>query len=618
MSKDEKLTRIAIVSSDRCKPKRCRQECKRSCPVVKMGKLCIEVTPTSKIAWISEELCIGCGICVKKCPFKAIQIINLPKNLDKDTTHRYGNNAFKLHRLPTPRPGQVLGLVGTNGIGKSTALKILAGKLKPNLGRYDNPPDWQEILTHFRGSELQNFFTKILEDNLKAIIKPQYVDHIPRAVKGNVQRVLITKDERKKKEEIIDVLDLAKVLDREVAALSGGELQRFAIGVVCVQEADIYMFDEPSSYLDVRQRLRAARIIRTLLQPDKFVIAVEHDLSVLDYLSDFICCLYGVPGAYGVVTLPFSVREGINIFLAGFIPTENLRFRDISLSFKMQTTAEEDTVKDSKQHFRYSYPSMVKTFSSPAAAGQAAGGFKLNIESGDFTDSEIVVLLGQNGTGKTTFIRMLAGIIAPDDASVQIPKLNVSYKPQKISPKFDGTVKDLLLKKIRAAFTHAQFNTDVLKPLLIEPLLDQEVSHLSGGELQRVALCLALGKPADIYLIDEPSAYLDSEQRIVAAKVIKRFILHAKKTAFIVEHDFIMATYLADRVIVYEGEASIDCKANAPESLLTGMNKFLENLDITFRRDPTNYRPRINKLDSVKDSEQKKSGNYFFMDNTDE
>lgn len=147
---------IAIVNSDKCKPKKCRQECKKSCPVVKTGKLCIEVAPDSKIAFISERLCIGCGICPKKCPFDAINIINLPTNLETQVTHRYSANSFKLHRLPTPRPGQVLGLVGTNGIGKSTALKILSGKLKPNLGRYDNPPDWQEILKYFRGSELQS------------------------------------------------------------------------------------------------------------------------------------------------------------------------------------------------------------------------------------------------------------------------------------------------------------------------------------------------------------------------------------------------------------------------------------------------------------------------------
>jgi ATP-binding cassette subfamily E protein 1 len=613
--KGDKLTRIAIVSNDKCKPKKCRQECKRSCPVVKMGKLCIEVTEKDKLATISEELCIGCGICVKKCPFKAIQIINLPKNLESATTHRYGSNSFKLHRLPVPRPGQVLGLVGTNGIGKSTALKILAGKLKPNLGRWNSPPDWQEILTYFRGSELQNYFTKILEDNLKAIIKPQYVDQIPKAVKGTVSKIMEAKDERKIKEQIYDQLDLNTVLDRSVEALSGGELQRFAIGVVCVQDADIYMFDEPSSYLDVRQRLRAARTIRSLLQPTKYVIVVEHDLSVLDYLSDFICCLYGVPGAYGVVTLPFSVREGINIFLDGFVPTENLRFREISLSFKLSRTVEEEVVTEGGKHRRYSYPHMVKSFQSK---GADTGGFKLEVEAGDFTDSEIIVLLGQNGTGKTTFIRMLAGLLPADPGYPDIPKLNMSYKPQKIAPKFEGSVRDLLQKRIRENYLHPQFITDVTKPMLIEEIIDQEVLHLSGGELQRVALVLALGKPADIYLIDEPSAYLDSEQRIVAARVIKRFILHAKKTAFIVEHDFIMATYLADRVIVYDGEPSIDCKANAPESLLSGMNKFLKALEITFRRDPTNFRPRINKLDSVMDSEQKKAGNYFFMDNTDE
>uniref|UniRef100_A0A804R578 ABC transporter E family member 2 n=1 Tax=Zea mays TaxID=4577 RepID=A0A804R578_MAIZE len=330
----ERLTRIAIVSEDKCKPKKCRQECKKSCPVVKTGKLCIEVTSASKLAFISEELCIGCGICVKKCPFDAIEIINLPKDLEKDTTHRYGPNTFKLHRLPVPRPGQVLGLVGTNGIGKSTALKVLAGKLKPNLGRFKNPPDWQEILTYFRGSELQNYFTRILEDNLKAIIKPQYVDHIPKAVQGNVGQVLEQKDERDMKAELCVDLELNQVIDRNVGDLSGGELQRFAIAVVAVQNAEIYMFDEPSSYLDVKQRLKAAQVIRSLLRPNSYVIVVEHDLSVLDYLSDFICCLYGKPGAYGVVTLPFSVREGINIFLAGFVPTENLRFRDESLTFK--------------------------------------------------------------------------------------------------------------------------------------------------------------------------------------------------------------------------------------------------------------------------------------------
>lgn len=603
----DKSTRIAIVSTDKCKPKKCRQECRKGCPVVKTGKLCIEVTPASKIAFISETLCIGCGICVKKCPFDAINIINLPTNLDNQVTHRYSANSFKLHRLPTPRPGQVLGLVGTNGIGKSTALKILAGKQKPNLGRYDDPPDWEVILKHFRGSELQNYFTKVLEDDIKAIIKPQYVDNIPRALaKSKVKEVgaiLKSKCERQDSwDYIIDILELHGVLNRDVANLSGGELQRFALGMTCVQDANVYMFDEPSSYLDVKQRLRAAEIIRSLLGPQVYIICVEHDLSVLDYLSDFVCILYGAPSVYGVVTLPASVREGINIFLDGHIPTENMRFRTESLQFKLADAAD-GLILDKTNSLEY--PAMEKT----------QGDFHLKVEGGDFTDSEILVMMGENGTGKTTFCKLLAGAIAPDNG-LEIPKLNISMKPQKIAPKFPGTVRQLFFKKIRASFLHPQFQTDVVKPLKIDNIIDQEVQTLSGGELQRVAIVLALGIPADIYLIDEPSAYLDSEQRIVCSKVIRRFILHAKKTAFIVEHDFIMATYLADRVIVFEGKPSKDAVARTPESLLTGCNKFLKNLNVTFRRDPNSFRPRINKKDSQMDKEQKLSGNYFFLDNS--
>ncbi|RXN00973.1 ATP-binding cassette sub-family E member 1 [Acipenser ruthenus] len=596
----EKPTRIAIVNHDKCKPKKCRQECKKSCPVVRMGKLCIEVTPQSKIVWISESLCIGCGICIKKCPFGALSIVNLPSNLAKETTHRYCANSFKLHRLPIPRPGEVLGLVGTNGIGKSTALKILAGKQKPNLGKFDAPPDWQEILTYFRGSELQNYFTKILEDDLKAIVKPQYVDQIPKTVKGTVGSILSRKDDTKTETIVCEQLDLTHLRDRNVEDLSGGELQRFACAVVCIQRADIFMFDEPSSYLDVKQRLKAAITIRSLISPDRYIIVVEHDLSVLDYLSDFICCLYGVPSAYGVVTMPFSVREGINIFLDGYVPTENLRFRETSLVFKVAETANEEEIT---KMCRYQYPRMKKQM----------GDFELEIIEGEFTDSEIMVMLGENGTGKTTFIRMLAGRLKPDEGG-EVPVLNVSYKPQKISPKFKGSVRQLLHEKIRDAYTHPQFVTDVMKPLQIENIIDQDVQNLSGGELQRVALALCLGKPADVYLIDEPSAYLDSEQRLIAARVIKRFILHAKKTAFVVEHDFIMATYLADRVIVFDGVPSRSTAANMPQTLLAGMNKFLGQLEITFRRDPNNFRPRINKMNSIKDVEQKKSGNYFFLD----
>ena len=420
-------------------------------------------------------------------------------------------------------------------------------------------------------------------------------------------------------------LDLNHVQDRDIAHLSGGELQRFAIAVVAVQKADVYMFDEPSSYLDVKQRLKAARAIRSVIAGDegalRFCLVVEHDLAVLDYLSDYVCCLYGTPSAYGVVTMPFSVREGINVFLAGFVPTENMRFRDEELNFKLATQSE--IVQGEDASSTYNYPGMTKTMTSK----DESSSFKLHVEPGSFTSSSIVVMLGENGTGKTTFIRMMAGLMKNDEqiaaeaagdldlaASVGVPQMNVSFKPQKISPKFQGTVRQLMHKKIRSAYIHPQFVSDVMKPMSIEPIFDNGVQDLSGGELQRVAIVLALGTPADIYLIDEPSAYLDSEQRIAASKVIKRFILHAKKTAFVVEHDFIMATYLADRVIVYSGSPGIETTAHSPQLLIPGMNTFLELLDITFRRDPTNFRPRINKMDSIKDKEQKSAGNFFFVD----
>lgn len=537
---------------------------------------------------------------MKKCPFTAIAIVNLPKDLGRDVTHRFGPNAFKLHRLPMPRTGQVLGLVGTNGIGKSTALKILSGKLKPNLGRFDSPPDWKEILEYFRGSELQNYFTRLLEGKLKALIKPQYVDTLPKQIRGSLRSIIEKKSEADNLENLIDRLDLRHLLDRQISELSGGELQRFAVLATAMQRGDVYMFDEPSSYLDIKQRLQIAQVIRSLVKFDNYVVVVEHDLSVLDYLSDFICCLWGSPSHYGVVTTPFNVRDGINIFLDGFVPTENLRFRDESLNFRLAQETEEII----KRANVYTYPELEKKL----------GTFRLQVQPGNFNDSEIIVMLGQNGTGKSTFIRMLAGLLAPDNTEEVLPRLGVSYKPQTIAPKFDGTVRELLSAKIAEAYRHPQFITDVVKPMEVERLADLNVQNLSGGELQRVALVLALGKPADIYLLDEPSAYLDSEQRVTAARVIKRFILHAKKTAFIVEHDFIMATYLADRVVVYEGEPGVDCVALAPEPLVTGMNRFLKELNITFRRDPTSYRPRINKHESVKDKEQKLSGNYFHIE----
>ena len=390
-------------------------------------------------------------------------------------------------------------------------------------------------------------------------------------------------------------------MDRNIQHLSGGELQRFAIAVACIQDAGVFMFDEPSSYLDVKQRLNMASVLRGLVSSDSYVICVEHDLAILDYLSDYICCLYGQPTAFGVVTMPFGVREGINVYLDGFIPTENMRFREDSLIFKISESAEEQLFAERTATFRY--PAFSKTFE----------GFRLNVEAGSFSNSELLVMLGQNATGKSTMIKILAGKEQPDDENADMPQLSVSYKPQVITARFKGSVRQLLHQRIRDVYLTPIFQTEVAKPLGLDSIIDLNVLDLSGGEMQRVGIILALGIPADIYLIDEPSAYLDVEQRMACAKAIKRYIINNKKTAFIVEHDFIMATYMADRVIVFEGSPSVECLATSPSDLMGGFNRFLASLAITFRRDPTNLRPRINKLNSAKDTEQKASGNYFFI-----
>jgi ATP-binding cassette, sub-family E, member 1 len=614
------VTRLAIVNPELCKPQKCALECKKACPVNKTGKECIRIEVKSII---SEILCIGCAACQKKCPFKAITIVNIPSSLTKDVSHRYGLNGFKLHRLPVPKPGKVLGLVGTNGIGKSTALRILSGELKPNLGNFGNPPDWEGILDHFKGSELQGYFTKVLESQLKTTTKIQYIDKLPKLLKKRflakvrsrlrslsldgedgepknrltVGEVIDEMDQRNVRERYVDKMCLKNILDRDLEELSGGELQRLSLAIACMQDSDVYIFDEPSSYLDIRQRLAAAREIRELCGDAKYIIAVEHDLAILDLMSDIGCVLYGQPGAYGIITAPFSIKTAINIFLDGYIPTENMKFRPHELKFSISETA----ISEVGRLAQYRYGALSKSYSS----------FKLEVRSGSFADSEIVVLLGENGMGKSTFVGLVAGLIKSDDEGEFTP-LSCSLKPQKILPKYKGTVRELFMSKIRSSFLDNAFQIDVIRPLNIEYTYDQPVQNLSGGELQRIAIAMCLGKDANIYLLDEPSAFLDSDQRIAISKVIKRFIYARKKAAFIVEHDMIVGTYLADKLIVFQGEPGVSSVASVPLPLVDGMNLFLKSLDVTFRRDQSNLRPRVNKPGSTKDREQKEANSYFF------
>jgi ATP-binding cassette subfamily E protein 1 len=549
-------------------------------------------------AVISEMLCSGCGICVKKCPFKAISIVQLPDELEKDCSHRFGPNTFKLFRLPMPSPGTVLGLLGQNGIGKTTTLKVLSGEIKPNLGDYQNPPDWNAITQYYRGSTLQNYFKKMSENNLKIAHKPQYVDKIPKAVSGKVSELLEKVDERKLLDELAEQLELKQVWDRPLQVLSGGELQRVAVAAALCREADVYLFDEPSSYLDVKQRLQVAKAIRGLKDYEKTIIVAEHDLAIIDYLSDQICIFYGEPGVYGVVSHVHGVRTGINIYLQGYIPDENILFRKESIIFHEKPPA----VSVGAGETLLKWGRIEKTFEE----------FKLVTESGEIKRGEIIGILGPNGIGKTTFVKLLAGLEEADDEQ-KLGELTVSYKPQYIAAEYEGTVQELLIGVAKENVASSWYKTEILQPLKINALLDRNVMELSGGELQKVAIAACLSRNADLFLLDEPSAYLDVEERLNMARTIRRVVEAHNVTAFVVEHDVVAQDFIADRLMVFSGEPGVNGKANPPTSLRKGMNMFLEEMGITFRRDSVTRRPRVNKESSKLDTFQKQIGEYYYI-----
>jgi ATP-binding cassette subfamily E protein 1 len=590
------MTRIAVLEADKCKVKKCDRPCVSFCPMVRSHVEAIRIE--GNIAVISETLCSGCGICVKKCPFKAISIVNLPDELEKDCSHRFGQNAFKLFRLPTPSPGTVLGLLGQNGIGKTTTLKVLSGEIKPNLGRYDNPAEWNEIIQYYRGSTLQDYFLKISQNNLKIAHKPQYVDKIPKAVSGKVGDLLEKVDERNILNQLATDLELTTVWDRDLQVLSGGELQRVAVAAALSREADVYLFDEPSSYLDVKQRLQVAKAIRSLKDYEKTIIVAEHDLAIIDYLSDQICVFYGEPAVYGVVSHVHGVRTGINIYLQGYIPDENIMFRKEAIMFHEKPPA--ITAAGGEVLLKWGH--LEKTFK----------GFKLVALPGEIRRGEIIGILGANGIGKTTFVKILAGIEEPDDKKEQLGELSVSYKPQYIAADLEGTVQELLMSVAKDAFTSSWYKTEILNPLKVNMLLDRRVMELSGGELQKIAIAACLSRKADLFLLDEPSAYLDVEERLNMAKTIRRVVEAHSVTAFVVEHDVVTQDFIADSLMVFSGEPGVKGEANPPTSLRKGMNVFLKEMNVTFRRDSTTRRPRVNKENSKMDTFQKDIGEYYY------
>ncbi|MBW2982847.1 ribosome biogenesis/translation initiation ATPase RLI [Candidatus Woesearchaeota archaeon] len=581
--------RIMIVHKEKCNPQGCGGYlCTRVSPSNRAGKDAIVKSDDGKVEVNENVISDVDRIAANKCPFGALQMVNLPAELDEDPIHRYGKNGFALFQLPIPIFGKVVGIVGRNGIGKTTALQVIAGLLKPNLGQQEKEATYDELSKRYRGSEAQQFFEKLDAGSITVAYKPQQVDMIPKQFKGTTRQLLEKVDERGKLEEISEALDLEKLLDRNVEHLSGGELQRVAIAATVVKKANLYLFDEPTSYLDIKQRLKTAAFIRNLADEDTAVMVIEHDLIIMDAMTDLVHLMYGTPGAFGVVSQPYSTKAGINIYLQGYLPQSNVRFREKAIRFERHPPSEAKgrEVLTSWDGFTHQL-----------------GEFTLESSEGTIRKHDVIGILGENGIGKTSLVKVLAGQI---DAGVALDDLDISYKPQYL-----GKSDDLVITYLQEAGAMKHEN-QLVKPLDLKPLYEKTLSQLSGGELQRVAIAACLARDADLYLMDEPSAYLDVEQRLTISKVVEDMMVSRGKSALIVDHDLLFLDYLSSGLMVFDGEPAIRGKAEGPYAMEEGMNSFLKDVEITFRRDEESGRPRVNKPGSQKDQEQKKSGKLYY------
>lgn len=581
------MTRVAIIKKDKCHSEKCNWLCHNICPVNRTGEECI--TKVDKFPEIDEKLCTGCGICPQRCPFEAIKIVNLPEKLKEDPLIRFGPNTFELFSLPIPKKDKVVGILGRNGIGKSTALAILSNNLKPNFGNHQNPPSEQEITEHFSKTLLGDYFNTLYKNEIKISYKPQRVELLTKYYQGKVKDLLKQTDEKNISKKLVKELDIDGIQDSNLTTLSGGELQRVAIIATISKKADFYYFDEPASFLDITQRIKVAKLIRELSKESP-VMVIEHDLATLDYISDEIQIVYGKEAAYGIFSKSKAVRRGVNEYLDGYLPEENIRFRDYSINFsatRAKKTTQETTL--------LKFPDLEKKFER----------FKLNIKEGEIKQGEVLTVIGQNGLGKTTFLKILTGLEKPDKGEIE--KITISYKPQNLK-QLEGKVEEHL-KKSRG-FSSGWFKTNVLEKLGIKNILNNEVKHLSGGELQKFHLALTLLQEAELLALDEPSAFIDVEDRLKVAEVIKDYVQQKNISAIVVDHDIQFIDYLGDRMLVFTGTPSKKGETELLEKQ-QGMNKVLKLLEITYRKDPSTKRPRINKPDSQLDKEQKKTGNYY-------
>lgn len=544
--------RLAVIDSALCKPSQCGHECVSVCPVNKLNQECVIIKEDAeeKIASIAAPLCTGCGMCVRKCPFHAISVVNLVAPVEEKLIFSYGENSFKLYGFALPMKG-VIGVLGDNGCGKTTNVKLIEGKIKPQK-KYSK--------------EVEAFFSNMPS----SIIKPQ---EIKSAKLGKVSDLL--KKAGPRMNELRKVFDLDSLAGRKFDQLSGGELQRAYVAFALSKETEVFVLDEPFAFLDYAYRIRLVEYLRKEFS-EKSVLLVDHDLSLLSYACDNAYIIFGEPGVYGIVSQPYATDRAINQFIEGFLDGENVRFREEPLKFKRQTPEKKTD------------PATVL----PADAVER-GSFKVeNPEDITLYRGEIVGIVGRNGIGKSTLVQHYADM------------LDAPIKPQLLER---GS--DLVLDVLSS---DTPFKQRFVNEMNLKKLEFLSLEQLSGGELQKVEIFRALAEKQGqgmLFVLDEPTNMMDVKGRVALSRLLRE---KAKEgcAVLVVDHDLEFVLNTVDRLVVLEGTPAVQGRVAGVFSKEKGISRLLSDFDLTYRRDQDIDRLKLNKAGSVKHRALKESGKF--------